>query len=393
MGRRRSKGEGCIRKRSDGRWEARLDLGWVDGKRRQKVLYGPTREKVAEKLRQAQALSDRGLPLGDSRTTVASYLGRWLMLQRQTGKAANTIAQYEWAIECHLVPALGPRRLIQLTADHVDDMLASRAATGMARNSLMRLRSVLVMALDQAVRRDLIARNVAALTDPPAGPTSQGRSLTLAQARALLDVAAGDRLEAAYVTMLMLGMRPGEALGLAWEDLDLDAGVVRVHRALKLEAGQLVLGSLKTPGSRRAVALPSPVREALRAHRRRQLEERVALGEAWTDNGLVFTTAVGTPVHPRNFRRSFGRLTQQAGLGHWRPNELRHSAVSLLSAAGVPEEEIADIVGHATTRMTHQVYRHQVVPTVTAGKSAMEMLFGGQIGGQPSLRERSGPLG
>jgi integrase len=94
------------------------------------------------------------------------------------------------------------------------------------------------------------------------------------------------------------------------------------------------------------------------------------------NSGLVFTTQVGTPIHPRNFRRSFSRLTERAGLGRWHPNELRHSTVSLLSAAGVREEYVADLVGHTTTRMTHQVYRHQVTPTITAGKKAMETMFG-----------------
>jgi integrase len=94
------------------------------------------------------------------------------------------------------------------------------------------------------------------------------------------------------------------------------------------------------------------------------------------DSGLVFTTQVGTPIHPRNFRRSFSRLTEQAGLGRWHPNELRHSTVSPLSPAGVREEDAADLVGHTTTRMTHQVYRRQVTPTITAGRDAMERMFG-----------------
>ena len=115
-------------------------------------------------------------------------------------------------------------------------------------------------------------------------------------------------------------------------------------------------------------------------------------GPAWTDSGMVFTTSLGTPVHPRNYRRSLTRITQKAGLGHWHPHELRHSAVSLLSAAGLRLEDIADIVGHASIRMTAEVYRHHVQPTITAGKAAMDQIFGdrgedlgGQFGGQGQL--------
>jgi integrase len=103
------------------------------------------------------------------------------------------------------------------------------------------------------------------------------------------------------------------------------------------------------------------------------------VGPARRDTGLVFTTEIGTWIDPRNFRGAFARLCVAAGLGAWRPHELRHSAVSLLSAAGVAEEEIADVVGHVTTRMTHQVYRHQVTPTIDAGKDAMEGLFGRKL--------------
>jgi integrase len=268
--------------------------------------------------------------------------------------------------------------VLGLTADDVDSFLDERAAAGAARNTLMRLRSVLVMSLDQAVRRDLEARNVAALTDTPAGPTAVGWSLTLEQARVLLATATGQRLAPAYLLMLTVGLRPGEALGLSWDAVDLDQGHLRIDQALKVEGGAaVVIGALKTAGSRRTIGAPTPVVEALRAHRYNQLEERVAAGPAWVDSGLVFTTQVGTPIHPRNFRRSFSRLTEQAGLGRWHPNELRHSAVSLLSAAGVREEDVADLaVGHTTTRMTHQVYRHQVTPTITAGKDAMERMFG-----------------
>lgn len=121
--------------------------------------------------------------------------------------------------------------------------------------------------------------------------------------------------------------------------------------------------------------MPKQVQDALLAHQQRQFQERHSAGQNWVESGLVFTTNVGTAIDPRNFRRSFTRLTERAGIGRWHPNELRHSAVSLLSAAGVREEDVADIVGHVTTRMTHRVYRHQVAPAITAGKETMERLF------------------
>jgi hypothetical protein len=197
MAMRRGRGDGVIRHRPDGRWEAVVDLGWQEGKRVRRSFYGRTRAEAAAKLRASQVKADHGLPQGDGRLTVAAWLGRWLEVQQKSAKAANTVAQYEWAINKHWIPSVGRKKLAELAADDVDDVLAARAAAGAARNTLIRLRSVLVMALDHAVRRDLILRNVAALTDTPDGPTTEGRSMTVDQARTLLDTAAGDRLEAA----------------------------------------------------------------------------------------------------------------------------------------------------------------------------------------------------
>jgi integrase len=391
MPRHRSNGEGDIHQRPDGRWEARLHLGWRNGKRVRRSVYGRTKAEVAKKLRAAHHKHDRGLPLGDGRMTVKSWLEHWLRLQRRSEKAANTIIQYEWAINKHLVPVLGDYKLQELNADHVDELLGELADAGAAKNTMMRVRSVLNMALDEAVRRDMVARNVSALTKTPAGAFTRSRSLTVQQARALLEAAEGDRLGPAYSVALMLGTRPGETLGLAWDLVDLDLGHIRIQQQVTNERGVLVMGRLKTAGSIRTIAAPRQVIDLLRARRKQQLEERMAAGPAWIETGLVFTTQVGTPIDPRNFRRSFDRVTARAGLGHWTPNELRHSAVSLLLAAGVPESDVADMVGHVTTRMTHEVYRHQLAPAVSAGKAAMEQMFAADHEVDAGTRGRRSP--
>ncbi len=118
-----------------------------------------------------------------------------------------------------------------------------------------------------------------------------------------------------------------------------------------------------------------PVADALARQRVTQAHQRLATGSTWADNDLVFATAVGTPINASNLRRSFSRLTARAGIGNWTPRELRHSAASLLSAAGVPIEEVMDLLGHVDTRMLERVYRHRVRPTVEAAAAPMERLF------------------
>ncbi len=144
---------------------------------------------------------------------------------------------------------------------------------------------------------------------------------------------------------------------------------------MKRERSGLRLGETKTPKSRRTLTIPAAVATVLAAHQGRQLDERRWAGDAWVDTGLVFTTEIGTPLDPANLRHGFARLSERAGLGHWTPNELRHSTASLLSAGGVRLEVIADVLGHTSTRMLEQHYRHQVRPTIDAHVEVMAELF------------------
>lgn len=136
------------------------------------------------------------------------------------------------------------------------------------------------------------------------------------------------------------------------------------------------LGPTKTAGSRRQLRLPASTVEALRRHQVRQVAQVDLMGEHWQDLGLVFPTRRGTLLDPANLRRALRTVTERAGLGRWHPHELRHSAASLLSAAGVPLEEVADVLGHASTRVTSATYRHRTTPTVEAGAGPMEQILG-----------------
>jgi integrase-like protein len=211
VSKRRGRSEGAVyRRKSDRLWLGVVDLGWQDGKRARKYVSARTRAEVVEKLRALQARCNSGLPPPDNRITVGELVEHWLtdVLPGSVG-SVNTIDNYTWAARDHIIPALGRKRLLKLTPAEVAEFLRAKAEAGMAKSSVSRLRSVLVAALSHAVLEGLVGRNVAGLVRGPRGSTPDGRSLTVNQARALLRAAQGDRLEAAYVTMLMLGLRPG----------------------------------------------------------------------------------------------------------------------------------------------------------------------------------------
>jgi integrase len=201
------------------------------------------------------------------------------------------------------------------------------------------------------------------------------KALTLEQASAALVAAKDSRLHAYVVVSLLTGIRTEEARALDWERVHLTAvgampANIEVWRSVR--AG----GDTKTPGSRRTLALPPQAVDALKAHHARQAAERLAAGPLWQENGLVFTTSIGTALDAANVRRAFRAVTEKAGLGSdWTPRELRHSFVSLLSANGMPVESIARLVGHAGTAVTEVVYRKELRPVLVDGADVISALF------------------
>ena len=354
---------------------ATLELGWDDGKRKRKYLYAPTKKEAADKLHEAQGQAKAGTVSNDS-LTLGDHLARWQSDVLPGKVTPNTADNYATMIKKHIAPTLGKKRLAKLGPEDVARLLRTKTDAGYKPRTVSLIRTILVMSLKQAERWGTVNRNVAALTDGPRQSKREGRSLTAEQAQALLEAAQGDRLEALYVIMLSLGLRRGEALGLSWEDVDLDEAQVHIRHGLKREGGKLVVGDLKTESSKATLNLSAREVDALRRHRRLQAEERLRLGAAWVDTGLVFTTTVGTAVDPDNLRHAFDRLCRRAGLGHWHPHELRHTAASLTIGEGVSLYDVSKILRHSSPRITGDVYAHQLAPARQAVADARDRALG-----------------
>ena len=334
--------EGARSGRTDGRWIAQVV---VDGRYRRRVA--PTEAKAKRLLRDMQAKIAAGESPGDGNITVAQLLEKWKNNALPARELSiQTITVYQWCIDV-LTETIGSHRADRLTADHVEKAFKKLAEHGrkgsrrpMSRTSLIKLRSVLGKALDYGYRRKLVSHNVARFIELPvvARRPEPGRSLTVEQAKRLLDATADDRLHALWRLMLMTGLRPGEATGLAWNDVDLDNSIIHVRRSLKLENGKLhVTETLKTSRSRRSLRADASVIEALRRHKKQQAEEHARSGPDVVECRQPRVHDISRqPDRPQQRPPSSARATQGAGLGRWHPHELRHSTASILSAAGVP---------------------------------------------------------
>lgn len=360
---KRGQNEGSVFQRTDGRWTAVVNLGWENGRRRRKYFYGVTRAEVQEKLVEALRSKQLGLPVAPERQTVAQFLDQWLNDVARPNTRPKTFEQYEYAVRVHLKPDLGRVPLAKLAVQRVQSLLKAKSDAGLSPKTVKHIRDTLRNALNVAVEWDLVARNVAAKAKPPHIEEREVKVFTPDDARHFLKLLQGHRLEALFSTVLCIGLRRGEALGLKWRDVDLEAGTLMVRNSLQRVAGKLRLGETKTPKSRAAINLPQVAVSALYRHRARQEEERVLAGSHWVDSGFIFSTRIGTPLDPRNVLRAFYSIMNNSGLPRLRFHDLRHCAATLLLVQGVHPRVVMDLLRHTTVSITMNLYSH-VIPAL-----------------------------
>lgn len=360
--RRSASGDGSIYQReSDGRWVAQVTL--PDGSR--KYLYGKTQAEARAKKTKALHDLDRGIPLTrDERQTLAQYLAVWLDMIRPAIKP-KTYRTYEPIIRTHVVPTLGKLPLTRLSPPHVQRLYAQLIAAGLSTTTVHHVHMVLHKALADALRLGLISRNVTAAVTPPRIREHQMRVLSLADVSALLAAADGDRLEALYVVALSTGMRQGELLGLRWQDVDLERGTAQVRQTLYRAGDPPQFGTPKTRTGRRLVKLNRHCIAALYEHRVRQRLEKLKRINVWaTELDLIFCNTIGGAIDPTNLlRQQFYPLLARAGLPRVRFHDLRHTAATLLLARRMPTKSVSDMLGHASTQITSNIYSH-VTPDI-----------------------------
>lgn len=322
---RRGHNEGSISLRPDGRWVARVSL--EGGKRKQ--LYAKTKAEAKEKLREGLRARDEGRLFAEPGQKVNQYLRSWLEDQVQHSVRPRTYESY----------ALNVRRVEQA-------------------------HTVLRIAFRQAVCWGYISQAPTSAAVPPRPKRKEMRSLSPEEVGRLFEATADDPLHALWIVLVTTGLRIGEASGLTWKNVDLNAGTAAVRQAVQRQQGKgLVVVEPKTERSRRTVHLAAGAIAALREHRKRQNEQRLRLGAEWHDLDLVFCTPWGGLLDPGHVRLSLHRGLGAAGLPLIRVHDLRHTAASYLLSLGTHPKVVQELLGHSSVTLTLDTYSH-VLPAL-----------------------------
>ena len=358
---RRANGEGTIYQRKDGRWVASISLN--NGKR--KSIYCKTQKEAVKAARQTNQQKDQGTLLFSEDQTLNDFLTAWLRDTVRNNVRERTYGRYREIVMLHILPTLGKVTLQKLIPQQLQMLYNQKLEEGYAPQTVKHIHRVLHKALSDALKWQLVVRNVCDAVSAPRVPRKEMQVLSGKQGQQFLEAAKGDPLEALYVLALTTGMRQGELLALKWEDVDLTTGTLQVKRTItRLVEKRFTLSEPKTAKSRRRIHLTRMAIEALKQHRIRQREVRQAAGPAWNEQEWIFCNVIGNPIDVGNMiRRSFRPILVKGELPIIRFHDLRHSTASLLLTLGVHAKVVQELLGHSQISLTLDTYSH-VLPSL-----------------------------
>jgi integrase len=363
--------QGSTRKRGE-RWTAYWFMSDpATGKRKQHSKGGfRTRKEAQDHLTSVLPSVASGTYKPDGKLTVEQLLGQWKAAKASEGLRIGTLTMYGGVIDGWLVPNVGGLRVNQLTPSVAGELVSklrspsgSRLGRGaLSDRSIQLAVSILKAATRWAWESGLMCRDVlAGYRRPKIEQSDRVASAWSAQeAGRFLSSVSDDRLRAVWWLLLTRGLRRGEVCGIKWEDVDLEAGRLRIVSTRVVVSNRTVASDPKTNAGRRSVPLDAQLVSELRGHHRRQLEERLRAGQAWEDSGYVFTDELGAPVRPQYLSRHFSTLIAKAGVRRVRLHDSRHSAATMLLEDGTPVHIVSKMLGHSRASITLDVYAHAV---------------------------------
>ena len=360
---RNAQGGGTIRRRSDGRWEARYTAGRDPGtgKQIQKSIYGKTQAEVRKKLQQACIAIDEGTYVEPSKLTVGGWLGIWVENYTQNLKP-YTKKSYNTQIKKHIKPALGAIKLTSLNTVEIqrfyNGLLKGKEDTEpLSPKTIKNIHGVLHKALEQAVEIGYLRYNVSDACKLPRVEKPNIKPLEEKEMAVFLEAIKGHQYENIYIVDLFTGMRQGEILGLTWDCINFKNGTILIYRQLQKIDGEYHFVSLKNDKSRRIMPAPAVMR-VLQNQRQIQNEWKFKAGAAWENSDLVFTNQLGGHLAHFTVYKHFKKVVREIGIPDARFHDLRHSYAVAALQAGDDVKTVQETLGHHAASFTLDVYGH-----------------------------------
>lgn len=408
---RAADGQGSIRQRSDGRWEARYYVNGVRKSIISKKNSPRPKEEVTKALNKALYELENGLYVEPNKIKLSDWLDKWLKEYKANSLKPSTYDSYDRVIKLYINPTLGKRNLKDIRPEELQTALNKMTRDGLSARTVKYANQVLHSALTQAIKNGLLVKNIADMVILPKGDKREMRVLTKNEQDTFLKYLKGQRYEFAFIFCLSTGLRVGELLGLRWKDVDFKEGTIKINQTLMRlkdsETGKTTLqfSTPKTEKGKRTIPLLDDILLLLKNHKQKQLLEKfkagskwqnkdavIAAGQKWKDNDLVFRTELGNPVEPKNLTRIINKTVEKINqnrkeqykkLGKAMPADekfknfgihaLRHTFATRALEAGMQPKVLQEILGHSTIGMTLDTYSH-VLPDTK--KDSMNLLKG-----------------
>ena len=379
---RRGKGEGSIYQRPNGTWSALVHVTLPNGDDKRVSVTAKTYNEVRVKVRELLERKSRHIPYIEKEWTVSEYLDYWIKEVHPKRVRESTLETYERTIRCHIKPTLGGHKLKNLNVQNVMCALEELKNRGHSGRTGQKCLVILAACLKNAMREELIFRNVAKLVEKPKHTPKETAIWTSEQAVHFLETIKNHPQRIAFLLYLCYGMRRGEILGLRWCDVDFDKQLIHVRQQIGRVRGENKAWELKTKRSRRPLPLIDVVHDALINHAKKSGVIITKFNPCFelSEQDTIVISKAGTPLEPRNLERLFHNLRKKAGLPHIKPHATRNMITTALKELGVPDKDIQLILGHASIITTLDIYQHGTPEIQRAGISAVgEKLTGCEL--------------
>ena len=362
---KRDNGEGTIFKRGDGRWCAKINVTLPNGEIKRVSVVKKDRTIVKAQLDEWKERNKKHLPHSEEDWTVEAYITHWLNDIMPHKIRLGTLLRYRGIIDRYIIPSIGKIPLKELSVHHLQNAVDDLTRRGASSNLVLKFRRILSSCLMHAMRQELIFRNVASLITLPKYSPKKITPWTAEQAKRFLRETKDHKLHIAYAIMLTYGLRKGEMLGLRWSDISFSNDIIFVRQQICWLDGKFHASAVKTDAGRRTLPLiPEIKRELLSYAAQKGIEiPPYETADTFSMENLLLTTSNNTPISPNNFKRSFLKHIEKAGLPRITVHTLRHTAATLLKNIGIPVKDAQLILGHSDISTTLKIYQHGDVET------------------------------